>query len=363
MFLIPALYIGGAELVVSNLARFLRDRGGEVAIAHLKGQGPLGERLSEEGFDVVDLGAAGGGAQAYAAPARLRRALRERGSRILHSHGTAALVDASLCRLAAPDVRHVHTFHFGNYPNISATRRAMEHVFSRVPDRLVAVGHEQRRTIRSLYRLPDARITTVYNGVDPAPARVDPEIEALRKSGRVVIGSVSTLIEQKGIPDLLRTAAALRRRRDDFVFAIVGDGPLRGELEALARDLDLGSHVVFLGWVREAAARALPGFDIFFQSSLWEAMSMVVLEALAAGVPVVATRVGENGVVVRDGVNGRLCAPRDVDAMTSALESLVSSADRRRRMGRAARADHAERYTSEVMGYRHVDLYRELLST
>ena len=212
--------------------------------------------------------------------------------------------------------------------------------------------------------LPPERILTVWNGVIGERVGADAEfLKKYRKGNRVVIGVIATLIEQKGLLDMLNVASELKKRGVDAIFLVVGEGHLRKELESRARDLDLVDYVQFLGWVRNADSRILPLFDILFQSSLWEAMSMVVLEAMAGGKPVVATDVGENRHMVEHGKNGFLVRPRDIASMTDALETLSRNPEIMKRQGIESRKMFEEKFTSLAMVRKYEDLYENLTSS
>jgi glycosyltransferase involved in cell wall biosynthesis len=357
-----ALEIGGAERVIANLARHIdRDRF-NVTICHLKERGVIGDELQQQGFRVLAVRHHDDPVRRYLSFLGLRKLVREQGIHLLHSHTTYALVDSGLCRMTTPDIRLVHTFHRGNYPDFNRRYMLMERVFSRRCDRLVAVGIEQEKKIRSAYNLAPGRVRTILNGVEDLRLTGDPEWAArLRADGRPVIGSISTLIEQKGITFLLDTAAELRSRGENPLFVVVGEGELRSPLEEKCRQLGLGESVVFTGWIPQAASRMLPLFDIFFQSSLWEAMSMVVLEAMAAGKPVVVTDVGDNRHVVEHDRTGFVVPPRDVKAMADALQGLIRSPERRRQYGQYGRARFEADYTAPQMARHYEEIYSELL--
>ena len=116
---------------------------------------------------------------------------------------------------------------------------------------------------------------------------------------------------------------------------------------------------MFTGWVANAAAIALPAFDVFFQPSLWEAMSVAILEAMAAGKPVVATRVGETPHIIEDEVDGLLVNPKDIDGMAAALGRLIDDAELRTRLGTAAARKVGQRFTVARMTAAYEDIYFE----
>ncbi len=221
----------------------------------------------------------------------------------------------------------MHTFHFGNYPYDAWDYHLMEGLCARAVDRLIAVGLEQRLKIQAAYRLSDSRIGMIWNGVTPAVPISDGLFRTKVGTGnRLLIGTVAKLIEQKGLDDLLRVALACSDAGHRMQFVIVGEGPLRPLLEQRRRELGLEDTVVITGWIPNAAGQALPEFDVFFQPSLWEAMSIAILEAMAAGKAIVATRVGDNPHVLEDGVSGILVDSGDIEGM---VDALVRVGDRR----------------------------------
>ena len=364
MLLGSALDTGGAERVIANLARRLDPDRFRVTACHLvKPRGAIGDELVRDGHDVADAERSERGVQRYLSFRALARVVRDRRIDVIHSHTHYALTDASLCSLSMlRRVKVVHTFHFGNYPHVPGRYRALELFGSRVADRLVAVGHEHAAQIRRTYRLAERRLAVVTNGVDRLPGEVDAGWQArLRATGAVVIGTICTFIEQKGLPDLLRVAGRLRDAGVNARFVVVGDGALRPAIEAECRTAGLTDYVHFAGWKQGASATMLPLFDVFFQPSLWEAMSMVILEAMAAGVPVVATDVGDNRHVIVDGESGRIVPRGDVGAMAAALTELAASPDARRRMAAAGRLRHARQYTVDHMAASYAAIYDDVL--
>jgi glycosyltransferase involved in cell wall biosynthesis len=203
----------------------------------------------------------------------------------------------------------------------------------------------------------------IWNGISAPQPEVPEEIRQLAASARgPIIGSISTLIPQKGLEYLLQAAQLLQSRGHAFTLLIAGEGRLRAALEEQSRSLGLQERVRFLGWVPEASRGILPVCDIFVQSSLWEAMSVVVLEAMAAGKAVVATSVGENVHVLDQERTGLLVQPRDPAALAGALARLLTDATLRAQLGQAAAVRYADEFTVEHMISRHQDLYERLIA-
>lgn len=364
MLTIDGLGLGGAEVVVRDLARGLDRNGFDVCICCTKGLGgSIGEELVRDGFDVFVLPGQQDGRVDYLTALKFRRVIKDRSIDIVHTHAMAALLDASPCRLTMPGLRLVHTFHYGNYPYDSWRYHLMEGLCARAVDKLIAVGWEQRRRIQSTYRLGDSQIDMIWNGIAPASPMPGAAFRSEVGTGdRLLIGTIAKLIEQKGLDDLLSVARRCRDADDRMQFVIVGEGPLRSMLEHRCHELGLEDTVVMTGWIPNAAARALPAFDVFFQPSRWEAMSIAILEAMASGAAIVATRVGDNPHVLEDGVSGLLVDSGDIGGMVNAL-ARCGERDLRLRLGRAARARLEEKFKLEHMIRSYERIYRDLLGS
>jgi glycosyltransferase involved in cell wall biosynthesis len=362
---IAGLGLGGAERVVANLCRHLDPERFRVSVAWHVALGPIGRELREAGYDVFGYPDLRPGWSRYRHFRFLADLMRQERVDIVHSHDTACLADVATARLRFPAPRHVHTFHYGNYPHLPARYLWMERLFCRLPHRLVAVGARQRAALGKALLLPVGRIDTIDNGVAAVAPRIDASLlpEAAKHGSAPVIGSISTLTEQKGIEDLLEVAQRLKTQGHVFVMVVAGDGHLRPSLEQAARARGVDDCVRFLGWVSEAAARLLPAFDVFVQPSRWEANSMVLLEAMAAGRAIVTTDVGENRRALNDGECGIIVPVGDVAAMASKLAQLLASAELRQTLGTAARARFAAQFTSAAMAARYAGVYAELAAT
>lgn len=356
------LHFGGAEIVIRHLVKSIDSRRFDVSVCCIKDLGAIGEELVREGFDVVTLPKSRTRSGRYLTFIKLLKLIRQRNVDVVHTHTTDALADAALCRLVFPRFRLVHTFHFGNYPFASRQKLRIERAFARFADQLIAVGNVQREQIAATFELPKDLIARVWNGIPSGPTESNGTLRAsLGATDRVIIGTIATLIPQKGLADLLIVASRLKQSNSKALFVVVGDGALRRELEAERDRLGLQDTVLFAGWVKNAARTALPDFDVFFQPSLWEAMSIAVLEAMAAGKPVVATRVGENPLVIEHGKDGLLVEPRDIDEMTAVLVKLSSDPATRLRLGSAAATRVARDFSVAQMARAYEAVYANAL--
>jgi glycosyltransferase involved in cell wall biosynthesis len=356
------LHVGGAEQVASLLARHVDRRRFEVTACYLKENGVVGHAMQQAGVELIPITRHAPGKVDYFTSFRLLREIARRRPHIVHSHDVHALLDCTVSRLLRPSLRHVHTFHFGNYPHKSVTSHRIERLTWRMPDALVAVGHRQAAAIARTYGIDPGRFRVIWNGVSTPQAEITADLARICSNAvRPIVMSISTLIEQKGLPVLLDAFALLRNSGRAFTLLIVGDGSLRSQLERQIVELGLASNVCLLGWIPDASRCALPACDIFVQSSLWEAMSVVVLEAMATARPIVLTQVGENPNTLRDGVNALLVPPGDSRQLADALARLIDDPAFAQRLGAGARARYEESFTEQHMVRQYEDLYHELV--
>ena len=262
-----------------------------------------------------------------------------------------------------PRLKVVHTFHFGNYPHTRPRILWMERVFSRL-----ATGCSRSATCSAASSRPctdfdDRRIEHDLERRGAADRRAgDPAFRerVRRERSPDLVGTIATYIEQKGLRDLMRVAQAVRDAGPSAKFVVVGEGRLRPELEALRHQLGLDDMVTLTGWVTNAAGRALPAFDVFFQPSLWEAMSVVTLEAMAAASRSSPRASARTPHIIEHGVDGLLVDPKDVErhgggarprcSRTRPPAAAAGSAPRRRSSERFT-VDHMTRaYEADLPG-------------
>jgi glycosyltransferase involved in cell wall biosynthesis len=214
----------------------------------------------------------------------------------------------------------------------------------------VAVGDAVARSIESLAGLSEGSIRTIHNGVD------DVELEPLpRLFDPPVIGSIGRLDRQKGFDQLIRALALVPGAR----LVLVGDGPERASLELLAKEAGVEERVTFAGW-RDGARRLLATFDVFVLPSRFEGLPLVIIEAMLARLPVVATRVGSVAEIVEDKETGLLVEPERPDQLAHALRTLVLAPQMRSSMGALGRT-RASGFGADAMARRYEELYEEIL--
>jgi glycosyltransferase involved in cell wall biosynthesis/SAM-dependent methyltransferase len=302
---------------------------------------------------------------------QLVRLLRREQPDLVHTHSSkAGVLGRIAARLAdVPAVHGVHGWSFHDEMRPAARRLAVsiERLLARwsaaivvegAPDLEKGLAHRIGR--REQYRL-------VRNGIDvDAIAGHRGERAALRSElgiaeGVPVVGSVGGLRAQKDPLSLLRAFALVRTTVSDARLVIVGDGPLRDEAVAVAEELGLSDAVTLLGSRRDAA-RWYGAFDVFAMASLWEGLPRTATEAMAAGVPVVATTVDGLSELITHDVDGLLVPPRDAAALADAITVLLQDRERASRL--ATRATHrVAEFDVRAMAADTVATYRSLVST
>jgi len=296
-------------------------------------------------------------------PFRLGHWLKEQGARIVHTHNPAPHLYGSLAARIA-GARVIHTKHGRNTPSV---RRyvLLNRIAASMTDRLVAVSDDAARVAIEIEHVSAHKVVTVLNGVDTDLFRPGGDARAARARLGIPaegfhVGCVARLCSVKDHATLLDAFARVRRARPDAHLTLVGDGEERARLEATRARLGLEEAVTFAGQ-RTDTADLYAAFDVFALSSSSEGIPLTLLEAAAAGLPSVATRVGGNAEVVVDGETGLLVPPRDPERFSEALLALAARQDRAA-MGAAARARVDQRFSAERMSRAYHDLYTEILS-
>ena len=277
---------------------------------------------------------------------RLRRLLLDGRFDIVHSHSPypasiARLVALTLPRTARP--RLVTTEH-NAWPTYSQPTRLLNRLTAPLDAARIAVSDHVRESVRG--RTHD-RTEVVVHGIaldDAGHARC--ERDAVRAElgvapGALVVGTIANYMPQKDYPNLFAAARLLVDRNPGLRFCAVGQGPLEAEIEAHRHRLDLDHDVILTG-LRHDAVRLMAGCDIFVLASRYEGLPVAIMEALALGLPIVATAVGGVPQAVSDGVEGFLVPPQRAELLAAAVQRLIDDESLRMRMGQAAKTRSAE---------------------
>ena len=294
---------------------------------------------------------------------------------VVHTHTAKAGAVGRAAVLLAGTRRPVvvHTFHghvLRGYFGTGGTLlfRAIETVLARASDRLIAVSPEVRDELVALHVAPREKFSVVRLGIELEPrVRFDGDPAEVKRrhgiaEGKFVVGWFGRMTAVKRTDDLLTMLAGVRERGVDALLLLVGDGDDRERLEQRAHDLGLARSCLFLGY-QEDVATWYAICDAVVLTSASEGTPVTIIEALAAGRPVVATKVGGVPDVVDEGETGFLVRPHDTHALAERLEILAGDPVRRRAMGELGRERMLERYAVERLVDDVDALYRELLAT
>lgn len=299
--------------------------------------------------------------------AAMRRVLRTHQPAILHTHMAKAGFVGRLAAVSLPDrPKLVHTYHghvLSGYFRAPAQRGflELERRLARRTDTLLAVSSQVRDELLDLGVGRPDQYRVIPVGLDLSRhlrvAGPDGRLRAQLGLASAVplVGVLGRLVPIKDHLTLFRAVAELPCAH----LVVLGDGELRAALEAAVREIGIAGRVSFTGWWADTAA-AISDLDVIALSSRNEGTPTALIEALAAGRPVVATDVGGVRSVVVDGKSGFVVPPADPVALGSALARLLADPELRRRMGTAGRADVATRFGSRPLVDAHRDLYREL---
>jgi len=359
LYLITELSVGGAQTVLLRLLRGLdRERFRPAVACLFNGQGSVAQQIRALGIEVFD--AQMRGKTDLGAMVRLYRHIRRLRPTILHAHLFHANLPARvLGRLAGVPIVICTEHTMAMEP---PWRYRLNRWTVGLADRVVAISANVRDFCRTRIGLPEEKLVLIPNGVElpelPLPAPWEARAALGLPPDGLVIGAISRLDPVKGIDVLLEALPQV----EEAALVVIGDGPQRAALEALAARLGVSHRVSWAGFQQDAV-RLLPACDLFVQPSLYEGLPTTVMEAMAAGLPVVATAVGGTPEVVADGVTGLLVPPCDPAALARAITALLRDPEQRRTMGQAGRERVAQHFSAVRMIERTERLYDELLET
>jgi sugar transferase (PEP-CTERM/EpsH1 system associated) len=356
---IPSLRAGGLENVAIRLMDYLVSRA-EQAVVTPAGSGPLAGRIPA-GVAVFPLGETHRPDRWNAL--RMARLFRRLRPDIVHTRNWTCIDAIVGARLAGvPVVIHgEHGREAADPEGRNQRRKQVRRMLSPFVTEFVTVSRDLARWLVEQVRVPARKVRTIYNGVDTerfAPGDRAAARQALGIPGDwAVAGTIGRLDPVKDQAGLIR-AFAQTTNAGKSALVIAGDGPSRGHLEAVIKELGVGDRVRLLG-ERDDVPAILHALDVFVLPSLGEGISNAILEAMATGLPVIATRVGGNGELVRDGITGRLIEPRRPEVLAEALTGYLGDPVRARSHGAAGRERAVGEFGLERMLAGYAALYRQ----
>lgn len=366
---------GGLENGVVNLINHMpKAAARHMVVALTEVSDAFASRVRRRDVEFVALGKPPGhGARLYPALVRLLRRCRPA---VLHTRNLAALEMQPAAAWAGVPLR-VHGEHGRDAEDIDGTSRRhqwMRRVYSPFVHRYVALSRELGGYLVQRVGIRESRVTQIYNGVDTlrfrpaaggAPGqrgRREPvEGSPFNDPGLWVVGTVGRMMTVKAQPDLARAFVLAHRRapalRERLRLVMVGDGPLRAECEHILREAGL-SELAWLPGERSDIPEVMRGLDAFVLPSLAEGVSNTILEAMASGLPVLATAVGGNPELVSAARTGLLVPPGDLEAMAQGLSAWATRPDAAIALGSAGRERVMRRFSLQAMIDAYLMVYR-----
>lgn len=324
------LNIGGLQRVVVDLAKNLNKEKFNVTVCALKSGGPLEGELKTAGIKIIKIQHTPGRVD-YFSFWKLYKILKTEKPDIIHTHNTHPLIDGTIASLLSGVPVRIHTDHARQFPDKNRYMM-IERLFSRFIEKMITVSNHTKGNLVSYEKISPEKIEVIINGIDGRKycTSVDQwkkknELGIVEKK-KPIIGLGVRLSRQKGIEYLLDAVKLLKEDFPDILLLIAGEGELSEELRLKAERLNITDSVLFLG-PRLDMNEILKVLDIYVLPSIWEGLPLVILEAMAASLPIVATDVGGNREVIREGENGFLVRPKDSRALYLAIKKILDSND------------------------------------
>jgi glycosyltransferase involved in cell wall biosynthesis len=401
---VHSLNVGGLENGLVNLLNNLDEQFSHTILC-LSQSGPMAQRIKNRNVAIIEMGLP---TDRFRFPlVRLARLFRQISPDIVHTRGWSSIDAISAARIACvPHVIHAeHGWEATDPEGQNLKRKLVRKCLSPLVRRFVTVSEDLRRWLTQSVGIAERKVTCIHNGVDTqrfAPLSVEQcakgmghraEGEGQQAAGRaqsaermaqsadrlsvvrspqsalsalrhrlglpvegVLFGTVGRLDPVKDHRSLLKAFAPIARSDRPAYLLIAGDGPMQNEIAALVAQLGMGGEVLLLG-ERGDVPEILRALDVFALTSIAEGISNTILEAMASGLPVVATRVGGNPELLEDGITGQLVPVRDAMALTTAFESYLRDPKLRQEHGRNGRLRAEQCFSLDRMAARYAALY------
>lgn len=358
-----SLDTGGIETLILELSRRIDKTRFSPAVCVFADNGRLHDEFAKSGIPVFVLRKAQG--TDFFLPLRLAGLIKKEKFNLVHTHNQAAwFYGAPAARIAGAKI--IHTNHTtADYHNYHARRwHLIEWMLSLVTQRITTVAKSVADYMIQREGISPAKIEVVYNGVKTELYEPDVDSSKKRKElaltvNNFVIGNVARLVSNKDHQTLINAFKIIAERIPEARLVIAGDGPLKNELQDLAKGLGLQDKIKLLGNRRDVP-ELLKTFDIFALSSLREGFPVVLLEAMAAGRPVVSSDVDGNAELIINDETGLIVPPGQPQVMAEAIEKLFKNPEKTKSMGLNGKKRVKEFFSFEIMISRYERIYADL---
>jgi sugar transferase (PEP-CTERM/EpsH1 system associated) len=357
------LHFAGKENGIVNLVNGLDPEIFENYIFTFVKDGPLTARINPACCRVVELGEKLGGD--YRLYFKLAKAFRQHRIHIAHTHSWATLLEGVIGAKLARVPIIIHGEH-GTMKTDTKMHIYLQRLLWHTTDQVLSVSEVLRENLHTTIGFPKERIRVIANGVELSRFQssrngVDYKARLGLPPEALTFGTVGRLVPVKAYPILLKASKLVFQQIPQAHLLIVGEGPLNDVLLQMVRKYDMADRVRFLGW-RPDVPEILKALEVYVLASESEGMSNTILEAMASGLPVVATAVGGNPELVVEGETGLLVPPYHPRALASAVTKLLQDPARRLMMGEAGRHRIEKEFSLETMVRNYANLYVEVFA-
>jgi glycosyltransferase involved in cell wall biosynthesis len=357
--LVLNLRIGGLEQLLIDILTHTDRTTVDPCVLCIGEDGDLAAQVRALGVPVDSLGQPEG--RNIRLPFRLARYFRSKGAQVVHAHGPYAHFYAALASFGRRGPKIVNTRHGFLWPETPRARRR-NRVASAFSSAVIAVSRDLEDYLLQVEGLPPHKVRMIYNGIDTARFNRSAGGSNGAKAARPTVTMVARMSTEKDFESLLCAAPAIRAQIPDVEIRLVGDGPLRPALEKLASELGLAGTATFLG-KRDDVALQLQRSHVFVLSTMTEGLSISLLEAMACGLPIVATSVGGNPEVVVDGQTGFLVPLQSPNELADRIVWLLTHPHQAEAMGSAGRERIAKYFDVRGTAAAYEALYGELIAS
>lgn len=357
------LAIGGLQQVIVNICRNINRDVFDVTVLCLREMGEFVPQVEELGIKVLYLPKKEKGAD-YFAFLKVAKILKELNIDVIHTHNTQPFFDGTLGAILSGVKAVIHTDHVRSFPDKLRYMFA-EWAMSHYAYKVVGVSDDTCNNLIKYEHISKNKIMTIVNGIDESIYNIQINEEkkkqelGIKRSGPI-IGLGARLSKQKGITFLILAMPQILNEFPDLTLVIAGQGECKNELEQEAIDLGVSENILFTG-PRLDMPEMLKLFELFVLPSLYEGLPMVLLEAMAARCPIVATDVGGNYMAISHGVNGSLVEPANPDAFAREVIKVLSDNDLRDKYIKNSHAVIHEKFSAKLMTKNYEELYLEAI--
>lgn len=355
------LAIGGLQQVVVNICRSIDKNKFDISVLCLRDLGEYVTEIKNQGVKVIYLPQKHSGTD-YFSFLKVAKILRDEQIDIIHTHNTQPLVDGTIGAILSGVKTIIHTDHARKFPDKKRYMFA-EWLMSHFVNKIVGVSEHTSNNLIKYEKISPKKIITIPNGIDGLKYNIKIDREKKKKELGItrdgpIIGLGVRLIKSKGITYLLKAMPELIKTFPDITLVIAGMGDYENQLKKEANEIGVDKNTLFIG-PRLDMPELLKLFDLYVLPSLSEGLPMVLLEAMAAGCPIIATKVGGIELAITDGENGLLIEPRNSQLLTKNIITLLNDNKLRASIIKNGYRIFKEKFSAQIMMERYEKLYLE----